>query len=514
MDTGPVGAGTTAEDRAIELDRARVRFLLPGIRRGFLISAGPILVLGVLLWTADAEGTTTWIVLRLALSVVLYVAVVRMGDGLADPTRSLNQLAVVMVIGSVGWGLLPILVDTSDIDAQAVAMFAIIANLAIVTITCAADRRIYLAAAVPAFVLGVTGLLLMNGDGPDRVGWLALLALPYSFAIFVTANRTLGEGFDLALRNQTLVDQLEVRQTDLRAMNERLQLATAQQTLLLDERAALIAAVGHDLGSPLGAAMLTAEVLADRHDALPAERHPELARRIHTQVHDAIVVLRDLTSTQRLSETDIEARRTQVDLHDIVSVVVARLREPGGAEQQIRSEVPPESWLWADPALLERILDNLVGNAVKYTPSRSRIDIGCLIVDEPDGPDGASLVWVDDDGPGLAEDMEETVFEPYVRGLATSATSGSGVGLFLVRTFVRLHGGEVWWEPSARGGSRFVVSLPNRPADDRDTDDRDTDDRDTDDRRTDDRGTDDRGTDDRGTDDRGTDRTHGVTADG
>ncbi|MCX6522588.1 MAG: ATP-binding protein [Actinobacteria bacterium] len=488
MNTRAADAGAIEAARAVELDRARVGFLLPGIRRGFLISAVPIVVLGILLWSADADGATTWVVLRLCLSAVLFAAVVRMGDGLADPTRSLNQLTVVMVIGSVGWGLLPILVDTSDIDAQAVAMFAIIANLAIVTITCAADRRIYLAAAVPAFALGVTGLLVMNGDGPDRLGWLALLALPYSFAIFVTANRTLGDGFDLALRNQTLVDQLEVRQTDLRAMNERLQFATAQQTLLLDERAALIAAVGHDLGSPLGAAMLTAEMLADRHDALPAERHPELARRIHTQVHDAIVVLRDLTSTQRLSETDIEASRTQVDLHDIVSVVVARLREPAGAEQQIRSEVPPESWLWADPALLERILDNLVGNAVKYTPSRSRIDIGCLIVDEPDGPDepvGASLVWVDDDGPGLAEGMEETVFEPYVRGLATSATSGSGVGLFLVRTFVRLHGGEVWWEPSTRGGSRFVVSLPNRPSDDR-------------------------GTDDRGTDD----RTHGVTADG
>lgn len=465
MDTRPVGTGATEAARVIELDRARVRFLLPGIRRGFVISAVPILILGLLLWSFDAAGTTTWVVLRLALSVVLFTSVVRMGDGLADPTRSLRQLVVVMVLGSAGWGLLPILVDTSNTDAQAVALFAIVANLAIVTITCAADRRVYLAAAVPAFVLGVIGLLLLNGEGPDRIGWLAMLALPYSFAIFVTANRTLEEGFDLALRNATLVGQLEVRQADLRAVNERLQAATAQQTLLLDERAALIAAVGHDLGSPLGAAMLTAEVLADRHDVLPAERHPELARRIHSQVHDAIVVLRDLTSTQRLSETDIEARRTQVDLHDIVTVVVARVHDSGEAIQQIRSEVPPDSWLWADPALLERILDNLVGNAIKYTPARSRIDIGCRIAGEPSA---TSLVWVDDDGPGLAAGMEETVFEPYVRGLATSATSGSGVGLFLVRTFVRLHGGDVWWEPSARGGSRFVVSLPNRPADDRD----------------------------------------------
>jgi signal transduction histidine kinase len=459
METRSTHWAMSEVERAVELDRARVRFLLPGIRRGFPISVVPILVLATLLWTADVDGTTTWVVMRFTLSAVLYAVITKMGDGLDDPARTLRRLTAAMLSGSIGWGLLPVLVDTSDVDAQAVTLFAIIANMAIVTITCAADRRVYLAAAIPAFVLGATGLLLMNGDGPDRLGWLALLTLPYSFAIFVTANRTLQEGFELGLRNQTLVGELEVRQRALHAVNERLQLAMAQQTLLLDERAALIAAVGHDLGSPLGAAMLTAELLADRHDVLPAEQHPELARRIHAQVHDAVVVLRDLTSTQRLSETDIEARRTQVDFHDIVEVVIGRSPR---VDQEIRTDVPPDAWMWADPALLERILDNLVGNAIKYTPARSRIEIGCCL---EIGPTGRSLVWVDDDGPGLAKGMEETVFEPYVRGLATSATSGSGVGLFLVRTFVRLHGGEVWWEPSVRGGSRFVVSFPNRPDD-------------------------------------------------
>ena len=57
-------------------------------------------------------------------------------------------------------------------------------------------------------------------------------------------------------------------------------------------------------------------------------------------------------------------------------------------------------------------------------------------------------------------DLRESVFDAYVRGTSATTRPGSGVGLFLVRTFAQLHGGRAWWEPSALGGSRFVVSLP------------------------------------------------------
>jgi signal transduction histidine kinase len=449
----PVGMTPTRS----ELDEASVRFLVPGMRRGFATSAVPLLCIAILLWANDVDGTTTWVTIRAALSVSLYAVLVRLGDGMAHPARTMRSLIWIQFVGGIGWGVMPFMIDTSELEWFAVVMFVLIANLAIVTTMCAVDRRVYAAAMLPVFLLGLLGLVLASGEGPIKLAWLYAFGGPYSYSIFLVGHRALVERIALDLKNQALVAELESQRAVLSEANERLHEATARQALLLDERAALISSVGHDLGSPLGAAMLTAEILADHPDAVPAEQHRELASRIRSQVHDAVTVLRDLTSSQRLNETDIEARRSLVDLGDIVALVVERHRS---AEQQIDTSIGPDSWVWADPALLERIVDNLLGNAVKYTPARSTIVIGGDIVDPAEG---TSVLWVDDDGPGLPEGLEDTMFEPYVRGAAVSATSGSGVGLFLVRSFVAMHGGRVWWEPSVRGGSRFVVSLPGRP---------------------------------------------------
>lgn len=439
----------------MELERAQVRHLLPGIRRGFVISAVPIVVIGALLWTDDVPGATSWVVMRVVLAGALWLWTVRLGDGQADPQRSLRVLVAVMALSSLGWGLLSVMVDVSEIEHQVLVVLAIMANIAIVTVTCSAERRVYLASVMPVFLVGLVGLLLRRGDGPLLLPIIMGLGLPYSAAVFVTAHNVLAEGFELERRNAQLLEQLEQRQGELAATNDRLLTATAQQALLLDERSALISSVGHDLGSPLGAALLTAEVLADRPDAVSPEMQRELAGRIRSQVHDAITVLRDLTSSERLERDQPGVGLLELELARVVDDVVVRHRTPSVV---IDNSVSDEIVVWADPGLLERIVDNLVGNAVKYTPGGGAIEVGAT-----DARVEVHL-WVDDDGPGLPDELQHTVFEPYVRGPSPTSTSGSGVGLYLVRSFVVHHGGRVWWEPSTRGGSRFVVALPSRDA--------------------------------------------------
>lgn len=436
----------------MDLPHAKVRHLLPGVRRGFVISTVPIAVLAALLWDERAAGTTAWVAVRVCLSLALWWWTRRLGDGGDEAPRTLRHLAIVMALSSLGWGLIAVMIETSSVTAQSVVLFAVVTNIAIVTVTCASDRTVYLAAVVPVFVVGVAGMLVRRDDGPLVLPLLAVLALPYSFAMFATAHRGLLEGFELERRNAQLVDELEQRHAQLAAANERLLDATAHQALQLDERAALISSVGHDLGSPLGAALLTAEVLAERSEAVPAELRGELAARIRAQVHDAMTVLRDLTSSERLQRHDLVPSLVELELAPVVDDVSARHRSAGS--HQIVNLVPADLTVCADAGLLERILDNLVGNARKYTPVGGLIEIGAS------ADDAAVELWVDDDGPGLPEGRRDDVFEPYVRGPSPSSTSGSGVGLYLVRSFAAHHGGRVWWEPSERGGSRFVVSLP------------------------------------------------------
>lgn len=449
-------------DRGVEIDQAKVRYLLPGIRRGFLLSAVPIVLLGVVFAANDVGGGLAWAVGRAVLAIVLFAVVVRLGDGRDDPQRTLRLLAWVMVASSAGWGALGPMIDSSELEWQAIVVVALVSNLAIVTIQSAADLRVFLAAVVPVSALGLIGLLI-RADGELVLPVLFALGAPYSFALFASSHRALMEGFEMERRNEVLLLELEERQRELSDTNARLKESAAQQTTLLDERAALLSTVGHDLGSPLGAAMLTAEILAERPDAISPSMQRELAGRIKAQVHDALTVLRDLTASQRLDRTAAGEQRLEVDLEAMVDVVAARHRDHG---HTIVNTVPEAMLAWADPGLLDRMLDNLVGNAVKYTPASSTIEVGA----EPDtGPasDGAGegvggvIVWVDDDGPGLPADLRGEVFDEYVRG--PSSTSGTGVGLHLVRTFAQSHGGEVSWQPSDRGGSRFEIRLPGRP---------------------------------------------------
>jgi signal transduction histidine kinase len=313
---------------------------------------------------------------------------------------------------------------------------------------------VFLCAVVPASVMGLAGLV-MRADGELLQPLLFGLGAPYAFALFTSSHRALVEGFEMEQRNEALLHVLEDRQCELTDTNARLEESAAQQATLLDERAALLSTVGHDLGSPLGAAMLTAEILAERPDAISPDMQRELAGRIKAQVHDALTVLRDLTASQRLERAAPEVHRLEVDLEAMVDVVAARHRDQGHG---ILNAVPEALPVWADPGLLDRMLDNLVANAVKYTPPSSTIEIGA----DPEGcgPGGVAL-WVDDDGPGLPLELRDAVFDEFVRG--PSATSGTGVGLHLVRTFAQSHGGDVSWQPSERGGSRFVVRLPGRP---------------------------------------------------
>ena len=109
-----------------------------------------------------------------------------------------------------------------------------------------------------------------------------------------------------------------------------------------------------------------------------------------------------------------------------------------------------------DAVLIERVLANLLENVAKYTPAGSLITLGAL--DDP-AFDQVHL-WVDDDGPGLPDGLHDSVFDAYVRGEDTQQRPGSGIGLFLVRTFAKVQDGSAWYQPSPSGGSRFVVALP------------------------------------------------------
>jgi signal transduction histidine kinase len=112
-----------------------------------------------------------------------------------------------------------------------------------------------------------------------------------------------------------------------------------------------------------------------------------------------------------------------------------------------------------DASKLERIVENLVANALRHTPAGAKV----WVRTRPH--DGGGLVVVEDDGPGVLEELREAVFEPFRQGPSPSSHSpGVGIGLALVASFAELHHGRAWVEERPGGGASFHVFLPGPAA--------------------------------------------------
>ena len=109
-----------------------------------------------------------------------------------------------------------------------------------------------------------------------------------------------------------------------------------------------------------------------------------------------------------------------------------------------------------DAAKVERIVENLLANTARHTPANSRIWVSVV------PHEGGALIAIEDDGPGIPEEMRESIFEPFLQGPeAPQHSPGVGVGLTLVKRFAELHGGRAWVEDRTGGGASFRVFLPD-----------------------------------------------------
>jgi two-component system CheB/CheR fusion protein len=180
---------------------------------------------------------------------------------------------------------------------------------------------------------------------------------------------------------------------------------------------------------------------------------------VETQSHQMTRLLDDLLDVSRISEGKIELRKEVVDLrqtiHEAVEVVLPRI---GENRLEFHVGVPDKPlYVEGDPARLHQILTNLLTNAVKYT------EPGGLVWLTAERDRSEVIVRVRDTGVGIHSDKLEFIFEPFVQEGVTLARSngGMGIGLALVRSLVRFHGGTVFAESEGPGcGSTFTVRLP------------------------------------------------------
>jgi PAS domain S-box-containing protein len=229
----------------------------------------------------------------------------------------------------------------------------------------------------------------------------------------------------------------------------------------LDEmKNTFLQAVSHDLRTPL-AAILGLALTLDRRDLhLSEDEQHDLMGRLAANARKLDRILSNLLDLDRLVRGVVEPNRVPTDVGALIRLVLAEadfleghpvtldLGEPGGSGEVIA---------FIDGPKVERIVENLLVNAARHTPSGTPVWIRV----ERDATSVA--IVVEDGGPGVPEQHRKDVFEPFHQGVGEQPSPGVGIGLSLVSRFAQIHGGRAWVEEREGGGASFHVVLNDEP---------------------------------------------------
>ncbi len=266
------------------------------------------------------------------------------------------------------------------------------------------------------------------------VVWLALGQIVGPLNTLAGAADRLGRGEEVDEIAPTGPDEVRRLTSAFNDMQARL-------TRFVAERAQLLAALGHDLRSPLTAMRIRLELLDDEENR---ERLTAMVDEMQAMVEATMAFARGLATSEASVSLDIGEL-----LHDLTAEVreaggTARLDADGAATAKVR------------PTAIKRAFRNIVENAVRYGGAADIRVRGSGEVIE---------VSVSDDGPGLPEDSLESVFEPFVRleSSRSRETGGVGLGLAIARTIIQAHGGEIRMANRPEGGLCATITLPKGP---------------------------------------------------
>lgn len=227
-------------------------------------------------------------------------------------------------------------------------------------------------------------------------------------------------------------------------------------------RNSLLAALSHDLRTPLAGLVGLAESLALTQPALSAEQQ-EIARSLRAEAMRMSAQVNNLLDMARIESGQVRLHREWHSMEEIVGSAIratARSMAPRRVETDLPADLP---LVEADAVLIERVLVNLLENASKFTPPDATVRVAARSAGD------VFRVSVSDSGPGIPQGKEVEIFEKFTRGVRESATAGVGLGLTICKAIVLAHGGTIEARNGESGGAVITFTLPLRKAPDIDS---------------------------------------------
>lgn len=214
----------------------------------------------------------------------------------------------------------------------------------------------------------------------------------------------------------------------------------------------------HELRTPLAAAK--GYLSMARSPSIPPRSQKKYIDKAYDATERLVGLVEELFDVVRIDENRVELVAEPIRLHDIIAQSVDGLNQKARAKHiDVSYAMGPDLCVWADYSKTQHVIDNLIDNAIKYTPAKGTITIGVELRDDQ------AIITVTDTGVGIPTHCHERIFDRFVRvdNPLRIKAGGAGLGLYIVKSLVELQGGKVWLKSEVGKGSAFYVSLPLAP---------------------------------------------------
>jgi two-component system, sensor histidine kinase and response regulator len=262
------------------------------------------------------------------------------------------------------------------------------------------------------------------------------------------------ESFNLKKDIKQLIEKLEDAN---KGLEEKVSSRTAELIRLNDEKNQLLEIVAHDLKSPLNNQTGLINVI-EKDAELVSERQQYCISLIKQLNGKMISMVNKILQSENIEKANLKSSPQLTDLKVIIENQVSQFREQADAKSitlilEIKEE---DTSLHIDQDFLNQVLDNLISNAIKFSPANKSIFVRLHKQDE------VFKIVVEDQGPGIRQDEQDKLFLKYKKLSAapTNNESSTGLGLSLVKKYIKLLNGKVWCESEPGKGATFIVELP------------------------------------------------------
>lgn len=305
-------------------------------------------------------------------------------------------------------------------------------------------------------LLLATVLLLFAGGIAMVLGYFLSSAIVTRISGLQRAVRRIQEGELGAEAEVRGNDELSALATSFNEMSARLEQAASKQRELDSLRRDLIAWAGHDLQTPLASVRAIVEALADGvvDDPQTVQRYLQTARR---DIQNLSLLIDDLFQMAQLDAGGLSLDREQASLSDLISDTLESFTTLASRQGVV---LTGKVMAGVDPVLMDvqrigRVLNNLIGNALRYTPQGGTVSV------EAERTGQGVQVSVRDSGEGISAEDLPHIFERFYRGekSRSRSTGGAGLGLAIAKGVVEAHGGQIGVESQAGQGTRFYFEI-------------------------------------------------------